>query len=411
MEQSNYDNIIFRLLCVFAFLIPYEHVLEVLFGIETVLKPYRVLSLMIIGAYVLKALQFKKIEITSEIKSDIFIYLIFVYGLLVTGIQAFVAPFKLSNFYNDSFQIFLYVSIFFIVKNRSLTREQWNKILWYLTFGIVGNSIYMFYVFYVLQNFERLSGFMDNPNYVAISCVIAISFLILRVEQIKKYKLLVYLTMVFLFWVIVISGSRTSLGIMALILLFSMYFINWRRKIILVGVCLILFTGFLSVSNDNLFAFGGPLIALKRLQDSDAGKDTRFPLWEGAMKATVKNNFVGLGIGQFKTRFGEFYLFENEKLIFEHINRGAAMTIHSDFISILVIYGIFGLICYLIFILKNFLKSVDNLKKAVYLEDKILYQSSILIFSCLVIFGLTADSFTSALFWLTLGLSTKTIQQ
>ena len=235
MLRTSYNNVLYILLCAYAFLIPFEHILEIFFGIDTVFKPYRIVALMMIGVYSIRSFYSGKLSLNKDITNDIFLYLIFGYGLFITAIQVFFAPFLLRHFYNDSFQIVLYVSVFFILKNLNLSFSQLSRLIWFFIAGIFINALYLFNNFYILQNFRRQSGFMDNPNYVSISLVVAISFLIIHISNHKKWlpKIVLFVSVFFLLLMLIFSGSRTGFIIFGFVSLLLLYFATWTKRVMI----------------------------------------------------------------------------------------------------------------------------------------------------------------------------------
>lgn len=407
MLRINYNTLLFYLLCTYAFLIPFEHILEIFYGIDTVLKPYRVLAILIIFTYIIRGMTTGVSTFSKDIKSDIFFYSIFIYGLIITMVQAFLSPFELRHFYNDAFQITLYLSVFFIFKNTNFTLDQITKITWSLVAGILINAVYLFNNFYFLKDFRRQSGFMDNPNYVSISLVIAISFILLQLTNIRKilFKTFFSISILFLLLVLVISGSRTGFLIFGMISLIIFFYASWGKKLLILGGMAFLFLMYSGKTG----SLGAPLIVFERLDKIDSSEDTRFPLWRGAFKAVLSSNFAGLGIGQFKTRFREFYLYSNEKTIYENVNRGAHLSPHSDYVAIGVTYGILGIFCYLLFLFHSYKTILKNLLSAENRKLFLHFQFCLILLITLTIFGITSENFTSAIYWMSLAISTKMI--
>jgi O-antigen ligase len=117
---------------------------------------------------------------------------------------------------------------------------------------------------------------------------------------------------------------------------------------------------------------------------------------------------LGLGVGQFKGRFQEFYQEENHILIRRIIERNYFLSPHSDYMAILIIYGVVGLVFYLLFLLFTGRKIVFFIRNSISVQQKIHYQTSLLIFMILVMFGTTSESFNSALFWILLSICSTT---
>jgi len=228
------------------FLIPFEHVLDIFFGVDTVLKPYRVMSILIIMAYALKLTQ--NGGGNANFIDDLALYLIFLYGIIVSLVHMATGSFSMRMFNNDMFQISLYLFTYFIIKNIYLNRDNWYRLFWCLTIGIIGNSYYIFVDFFFNGNYKRAEGFMSNSNYVALSIVVAIAFILYRLSVTQKWwKQLLFAGLVlFLLFVFPVTGSRSGLAILVVLLLLFFIFASFKAKFRIVIVSVLLGIGILS---------------------------------------------------------------------------------------------------------------------------------------------------------------------
>ena len=138
-----FDKILYRLLCLFALFVPLEHILEVFLGIDTIFKPYRIFAILIILTFVIRS--FYKWTRNSEINQDIFLYAVFLYGVLITLLRMVTTNFNMGLFANDAFQLSLYLGVFFVLRHLPLNRGEISKIFKYLLAGITFNCGYFFY--------------------------------------------------------------------------------------------------------------------------------------------------------------------------------------------------------------------------------------------------------------------------
>lgn len=407
MTEINLNRTIYHLLCAYALLLPFEHILDVFFGIDTIFKPYRIVVLALIGVYTLK--EIRNLSITREIREDIFLYLIFAYGLLITFFRMGFSYFETKPFYNDLFQMSLYLAAFFIIKNTPLTKEKWLKIFGLFVTGIILNSVYLFNNFYILRNFRRQSGFMDNPNYLSFGLVIAILFILCRLKFKKSTLIQLFQLAIIglLGTVFIVSGSRTGLAILVVIILLVFWTASLREKFKVIGIGAAL-TLLILPTNLNKIDVDSPLILLRRIERKKLADDPRFPLWAGAIRATIESDFLGLGIGQFKARFPEFYQDEHQKTIYEVVNWGYHLSTHSDYFGFLVNYGVVGLMLYLFYLFQSVKKVGIQYFLAADPIEKNVYLIALLTLFSLILFGFAAENFISPLFWFLLAVSTKT---
>ncbi|NND34357.1 MAG: hypothetical protein HKN76_17365, partial [Saprospiraceae bacterium] len=94
-------------------------------------------------------------------------------------------------------------------------------------------------------------------------------------------------------------------------------------------------------------------------------------------------------------------------LIRRVLSRGYFLSPHSDYLALLVTYGIVGLILYLIFLTNSFRHIIAQLRQA-YTKSQINYfQFSLITLTSIALFGIAAENFNSALYWIILSLCTK----
>lgn len=401
----NLDKVIIRLLCWYAFFIPLEHILNVFFGIDTVLKPYRLLAILITMLFLLRC-RFRWTP-NPEIAEDRFFYIVFIYGAFITSVRMITNSFNMGLLINDSFQLVIYLSVFLVIRHMALGKKEIMRILSFLVAGVVVNSIYSFYTFVILKQLIRSGGFMDNPNYLAFAIQVTIVFMVIKFVDVKSMlmKLLSVVTIFFLGYVFILSGSRTGFFLLVASFILMLYFSPVRVKGLLIAV-MIGVGVFVGLTDLEETRSTSPLILVLRLQKA-TDEDNRIPIWKGTIRAAESTSFSGLGIGQFKGRFREFYPNEDNVLIQRAIEKGDFLSTHNDFLFLFVIYGIVGLLSYLIFMLLSLRKVFLKFLMASDVFSRQYYQFGFLMIISLLLFGMANDNFISPLFWIVLSLSTR----
>lgn len=401
----NIDRVIINLLCWYAFFVPMELILEVFFGIDTILKPYRLLAMLIIVCFLFRA-RFRWTP-NREFYQDIFLYIVFIYGLIVTLIRMMTSIFNLNLFFNDAFQISLYLGVFIVLRHINVQRKDLYRIILFLSAGIILNAVVVFNSFFFLKIYKRDGGLMDNPNYMALSVAVLIIFLIIQYPVFQGLlKRVIWLSLIlFLGYVVILAGSRTALAILVISVVLMLYYSTVKVRVGLIGVLIILM-GIVSFGGLDILESNRPLALVNRLK-KDSSEENRLSIWKGAYEGAETVNFTGMGIGQFKARFREFYTDSNHYLIRRIIESGYYLSPHSDYLAFLVIYGVIGLLGYLIFMFsslkKVFFKYLNEAKH----ERKRHYQYCFLILVSLMIFGVANENVVSPLFWLLLSISTR----
>lgn len=413
MIKFDIDRIIFALLCLYALLIPFELALEILLGIKTIFKPYRMVCLVLIGLFGIKQITASKYYPSPDFKNDLLLYGLLGYGFFASFISMIVAEFSLSKFYNEVFQTGLYVSIFIIIKSTPLSEKKLRRLIHYLMAGICLNAAYVVYNYHWLRNLGRQSGFFDNPNYLALSIIIAIAGILLFLRELpRRSKFLSLVSLPILVSAFSIAGSRAGLFVIAAILLLVMVFQTRLTKILIAG-SFVIFTTYV-LSTNQQFRTGlvsSESVLASRLTDRDLADDPRFPIWRGVIRASQQTYFIGLGLGQFEARFPEFYREENNLLIYEVLNYGYHLSPHSDYMAVLITYGIIGLLLFLIYYFLSLLRLFKRLLTSKGNTAYTLYQIQLVGLITVVLFGLAAENFVSGLFWIILTLSTKSFEE
>lgn len=405
------DRVLYVLFCLYAFSVSLELILEKLFYIDTIFKPFRLLSLVIIGTYSIRTIR-NGITLFAGEREDIFLYLVFVYGIMVSCVQVVANVFNTSLFYNDLLLTGLHVFTFFIYKSLSFSKTQVHKILRYFIAGVVFNSGYILYAIFFLKNqSSRQSGFIDNPNYAALGLVAVMAYILLRSNfGLKFWQRITGLSiLLFTLYVFMITGSRAGLIMFLLVLLFLFIFSSLKRKILLGTVGALITLQLFSMRSERV-VLGVSMVLVNRVNKKigEEGEDVRFVIWRGLFRMLEDRGYWGLGIGQFKANFKQYYVNESNPLVTEIVNRGYYLSPHNDYLAILADYGLPSLLFYLAFLFVTFRKVF---RKILYpkedAEENFLAQYGFMIFCCLIIYGMSAENFQHQLYWFLLMISTK----
>lgn len=410
MKTLSFNTILFKLFCLYAFLLPFEYILEVYLGIDTQLKPYRVVSLIIITLFLVRTMRYGLV-LTKDIREDVFLYAIFLYGILVSLFHIITGPFSMRHFNNDLFQTGLYLTTYFVFKTLNLSRAQLMRLFNFFLVGMTLNAFYVFYNFRILSNFGRDAGFMDNPNYLALGLVAAIVYTLLKLgnfpSKIRGVGLLVLITL--LIYVFNIAGSRTGLVLFLVSLLLLFYFSTLRNKLILLLIgslvsLIIFFPKTEQLTTDN------PLVLSKRVNKTleSEEEDIRFIIWGVTFQGLEERGYWGMGIGQYKADFSILFNKETNEDILERVNRGYHFSTHNDLLALLTDFGLPGVFFYVIFLFLVFLRLIrETFTYRVGGTIPLLLKLNFIVFFCLFIFGLAAENFQNQLFWFLLMFSTK----
>lgn len=407
----NLDSILKKLFLAYAFVLPFELAFEMLFDIETIFKPFRIVALLIIAAFTIRSLK-KGLYFNMNYRSDIFLYLVFVYGILISLVNIVTGIFNFGLFYNDLFQTGLNVLVFFIFKAIPLEKSFVHKVFRSFLLGLVVNAIYIFSEFYFMGHHGRQAGFTDNPNYGSLGLVTGITYLMLNLNYIRQYwKKIAYLGLIiFLIYIFIIEGSRAGLVMLIVSNIFLFFFYSAKSKAVLLTVSLGIILMLIPRKLDTITIGGGPLILISRVaEDINTGQeDVRFAVWRGVFRVLEDRGYQGIGIGQYKAIFPYYYGEETNELINDIIERRYFLSTHNDYLAILTDYGLPSLVLYLVFLFYTLKKLASKmLYEKGDKETEMLNRFSFILFACIILFGMAAENFQHPLYWFILAFATK----
>lgn len=267
------------------------------------------------------------------------------YARNFTGILEYLSIFILG---------FLLCFVCLIILNNNKKIEYLMKIYIFFAVLISLSNLIIYFVFYFTGNFENLLfidnqgarsiGFYNNPNYYAVSVLIAVSFMlglykttVVTDKKLNKIKLIIYAVLTFDLFLTISRGAIITYILVNIIFLVSeikIKKINIRKlllkftgySIITVGVfSVMLKSGILELVNDRF---------IRGLNDGGSG---RVDLWGKSLDIFGSEIFFvifGVGGKQIET-YTEFHI-EN--------------TIHNSYLRFLLETGIIGFIVLILFL-------------------------------------------------------------
>ncbi len=408
--QIDLDKTLVTLFCCYALSMPFELILEIIFGIETIFKPFRIMSMIIIGVFGLKVLT-QGIYLDKRDRADWFLYGVFIYGIIISCFKIITGVFNMGLFINDSFQFSLHVATFFIYKSTPISKDQAFKIFRWFLIGVTINAVYISYSFLIFND-ARNAGFTDNPNYGAFGIVAASTYLILKTNFESNrlsnfWSLILILLLLYTFGV---EGSRTGFVMFVIACFLIFFYSDLKRRITLVVVSTLIMLMLVPGQQSSNGKLTGPMVLIYRLNQSidDGGEDVRFVVWRGVFKVLEREGYEGMGIGQFKANFKKYYSEEPHQLIVEMTQYGYYLSTHNDFFAIITDYGLPSLLFYFIFLTITFFKLMHraNYHRADK-EEEFLSQFCFIFFCGMIIFGMSAENFQHQLYWFLLMFTTK----
>jgi O-antigen ligase len=396
----------------YAVLVTLEHILEELYGVVTILKPYRVVGLLIIGAVIILKGRF---IFFHENRRDRFLTATILYGGILTFAYFLTGRnINLGGFLNFYLQVLFNLLIFLSIKQVKFTYQNLVTLLKFYTIGIFINSVVMIQAYYFTDTAERVSGFMDNPNSGSFSIIVSILFLIflLRNNNFSMFKLSTYLYVVLitLFSLAVFaSGSRTGVLLLgASIVLFFGIMANAATYLRLSILVIIIYAGFQSYTTWNetsVDRFSSRISSSRFFYKMKSEEDDmRYYLWKGGYDAFLDSGFLGIGIGQFSSNiyyFGKYMSPYLPHYVQKRVSAGkGGLGLHNMYMDVLVEGGIISLVLMLVYFYKVIALRLRELKLVVArsVNAYLLVVAILILLTSLTGYGLLSGAFWFAIY-------------
>ena len=258
-------------------------------------------------------------------------------------------------------------STFFIFTNLAILLYKKDIKNYYLPVALLITIVLFFDAFYVINTFKQainselgsfspssVTGNNGNKNVMAASLIIKFPFclyLILNTKILGKIFGVITL-FVGAFSIFILSTRSTFLSLLAIILIFAITTLYFRKKAdlknsvisiayILVPVIFAFFFSNLALSNINEASSSGAVTdRIQSIQLNNQASSGRLHLWEGAIDYFLKHPFIGDGYGNWKLASIPYEKeFTNDLFVPYHS--------HNDFLEAAADLGIVGGLAYL----------------------------------------------------------------
>lgn len=330
-----------QVLCLYFLLLPIDAALGNIIGSISLINYIAIFysALRLIYIFLID----KKINI-SNLKKNIFVVLYTLYFALSIF-------FRQSQMFNSFFVFSLLISfiVFLLAVTDNYTMQDMNKIKKSIFFSVFSILFAVIFMSDYLSEAGRLVFNSDktmDPNFFAIGLVLLSSLLTNNIIYNNKRTLNI-IALIFLFVVIILTGSRSGLIANLFIVVMSFFFSNVSKGKKIKFAIIFLFLSILFLSNIGRIV---PEKILNRfnseytLNDSGAG---RFVIWENAMTIYSENNvfreIFGTGAGTLQ------YIELNKK-----------HAAHNVYVQTIFEGGILNFLIYIAFIMKSLIYSLKS---------------------------------------------------
>jgi|TARA_B110000259_G_scaffold50037_1_gene58782 O-antigen ligase len=394
------------LVAFYSFFICFEYIYWAFIGADSILKPYRVIGILIITYTILNAVHQKNFKFDSYDFLLIIFFLIFYLSAISTaGIDGSDMGFTHSN------SILIVFSFLICLCIKQIFPNDINVLKLVIFLFMLGTFLNVLYAIISVVsnplNAFRISGFYKDPAIFGVTVTILLSYCIsqyLFIENNPKLKILIIFVAFISFSVLLLSASRTGLlslfVMIAAVGIIKLGFI--KSIIILLSILLsILFVVNIDFTNlpPDLYRIGITFERLSLDSTLNGGGAGRLPTWRAAFDLFQDNYFFGIGMGQYPE-----YSIQYAQLLPEGVENTVVyenkLGMHSNYMSALVEAGFIGFLAYT---LLNFLWLCNVVKSYFYAknENSLFF---LLLFITLSMAGFTQETFTFPyyLFFLTL---------
>lgn len=281
-------------------------------------------------------------------------YIKFYFLLVLSGFLSVlfgINPKRSFISFRDEWLLFYFFVGFFYVPKISY-RDFFNSIF----FGGVIASFYAFYQFF-FRHLERVNGFYSHSltfgNVISILSVFCFSILLTKSYQNKKEKNFHMFSFIVFLFSLYLSGARGSLIFSIITLGITIYF-YYGRKGAYIGLITIILLGIILY-----FLYTNPMfnrrlheLTNESFTNPQSSIGTRIALWKASFEIIKDYPVFGIGYGNFRS------------IIKNYLDVPVLTTAHAHnaYIQYMVLHGIFGFLCLVIFYYKIIKKLIIDLK-------------------------------------------------
>jgi O-antigen ligase len=294
------------------------------------------------------------------------------------------------------------VSTFFIFTNLSILLYKKDIKNYYLPVALLITIVLFFDAFYVMNTFKQaldselgsfspssVTGNNGNKNVMAASLIIKFPFCLYLILNTKILGKILGVITIFVgaFAIFILSTRSTFLSLFAIIILFAITTLYFRKKsdiktsvlsisYLVVPVIFAFFFSNLALSNINEASASGAVTdRIQSIQLNNEASSGRLHLWQGAIDYFLKHPFIGDGYGNWKLASIPYEKeFTNDLFVPYHS--------HNDFLEAAADLGIVGGLAYLGLFVMAFIFTLQVWFKEKYKDYRLFTTISFMAVTC-----------------------------
>ncbi len=346
---------IFRLLQLYAILVPFETLWWDLYRVNTILKPYRIVGIAVIFLSILRAIAGSKpLRVDFYDKGFLFLLL---WGVFTAVFWFFVkGDGNMDWMINDAILILFGYFIYLSTKRELDTFHTAERLLTAYIVGIMA-SIVLRVMFFEPLTTGRFASFYANPNGLGVA--LAASFVVILSRMLFKRDLSIrsYLIRGSLLLgigvVVFFTGSKgAAVGLIAGVVALFLPLARRGGKVTFVlraaavAPFVIIMIGVISAAYNTY----DDSEAVRRYKLATGSTDSRMDIWESAMNVAADHYFMGIGVAQYRW-YHVAYVHQLDVLRSPKVAERDLVT-HSEYVNLITEYGLPVVLVY-IFMLVN----------------------------------------------------------
>ena len=403
-----------RLLALYVLSLPFEYLFVRLYGSDTVLKPYRLIAIGMVGLWLLHRLGSRR-EFRLDSYDWIFSFFL-ASGLALAGIWSVLGNANLNMAVSDTVLGAFALLTYLVIKNSDSDARRYERLLDLYLYSVCA-SIVLNIAMGMPTTGERFEAFSESSNRLAFSITVAVHVLIAKIlsgrrttvrgTYLARGGIILGLVVALLF-----TGSRGA--IVALIFTLPLHAValaatrgRQRRRIgRLAALAPLLLIGGLAVSV-TLERYGDEASGLRRLDrtgiEATAG---RYDIGRAVWQASLDHFFLGMGTAQYRAQHRTYV--GGLEHVYEKRMTEVDVGTHADVLELLTSSGIIAAALYVWLLVSLFLR----LRARARMTDQTgwLYQSLLPICGLIAISGLSHVFIRSPHFFFLMAVMTASVR-
>ena len=186
--KVNLNKLLFYCLCLFAFLSPLEYIVNMLYGENFLLKPYRIAAILCILLGIIKSIYSRKVRLMSNMFFHIVIFVCF----LTSGIRFIFYDLDFHYFFVVFFQFVLYYAAYIVSISNFYSEKEIEQLFFSVVAGSIVSLVSMYLDFFINGlSGDRLGGFFQNVNTAGFTLSIASILVIKRSKSSRVFSFII----------------------------------------------------------------------------------------------------------------------------------------------------------------------------------------------------------------------------